>query len=91
MRNLAEEDVFRGPSLKGRQRETWKEILCGSITTARELSEHFEIDDSGLGTVVSRYPMRINPYYLGLIKEKGGHLYKQAVPDLRGDNRSKGV
>jgi lysine 2,3-aminomutase len=82
MKNLAEEDFLRGPSLKRPQKETWKEILSGSLTTVRELSEHFEIADAGLENVLSRYPMRINPYYLGLIKKKGDHLYKQAVPDL---------
>jgi lysine 2,3-aminomutase len=33
--------------------------------------------------VVSRYPMLINPYYLGLIKEGGDSLFRQAVPDIR--------
>ena len=70
------------PSAKRLQKEAWKELLCRSLTTVRELSEHFEIDDAGLQSVLSRYPMRINPYYLELIKKKGAHLYKQAVPDL---------
>ena len=65
------------------KKETWRELLSSSLTTVRELSEHFEINDAGLQSVLSRYPMRINLYYLGLIKKKGDHLYKQAVPDLQ--------
>jgi lysine 2,3-aminomutase len=82
-KNFAKQDFLVKPSLKRPQKETWKELLSSSLTTVRELSEHFEINDAGLQSVLSRYPMRINPYYLGLIKQKGDHLYKQAVPDLR--------
>jgi lysine 2,3-aminomutase len=71
------------PSTMRPQKEAWKGLLTRSLTTVRELSEHFEIDDAGLQNVLSRYPMRINPYYLGLIRKKGDHLYKQAVPDLQ--------
>ena len=31
----------------------------------------------------SRYPLRISPYYLELIKRVGEPLYRQAVPDIR--------
>ncbi|MBW2016632.1 MAG: KamA family radical SAM protein [Deltaproteobacteria bacterium] len=65
----------------GRSRETWREILARSITSPDELPAHLATGD--LSEVTARYPMRINPYYLGLIKEKGDGLYEQAVPDLR--------
>ena len=31
--------------------------------------------------VASRYPMRITPYYLGLIEEAGDPIWRQCVPD----------
>ena len=76
-------DNFLGKRPGRKSKESWKELLSRSLTTGRELSEHFEIDGVALQSVLSHYPMRINPYYLGLIKKKGSHLYKQAVPDLR--------
>ncbi len=33
--------------------------------------------------VVSTYPMRVNPYYLGLISQTGDPLWRQAVPDIQ--------
>lgn len=70
-------------ALPRKSKESWKELLSGSLTTVRDLATHFEIDAAGLQEVLSGYPMRINPYYLGLIKQKGDPLYKQAVPDLQ--------
>ncbi|MCK5341261.1 MAG: KamA family radical SAM protein [Desulfobulbaceae bacterium] len=62
---------------------SWKQILCQSITTPDALPTSIEIDRAPLQKVIARYPMRINPYYLGLIKEKDDPVYKQCVPDLR--------
>ncbi|NIA23843.1 MAG: KamA family radical SAM protein [Proteobacteria bacterium] len=36
-----------------------------------------------LERVVKRYPMFINSYYYGLIKDKGDPIYLQSVPDIR--------
>ena len=36
-----------------------------------------------LRLVVERYPMRVTPYYLGLIKEPGDPIWLQCVPDGR--------
>jgi lysine 2,3-aminomutase len=63
--------------------EPWELILFRTITRPERLSPFFEIDGSELQEVVSRYPMAINPYYLGLIKAKGDGIYRQAVPDIR--------
>lgn len=83
MKNLAGQGFLAELPPRGRQRGTWEEILARSLTTARELSEHFPVDENGLQSVLSRYPMRINPYYLALISKRGDPLYRQAVPDLR--------
>jgi len=62
---------------------SWKKILSQSITAPDDLPTSIEIDRALLQEVVPRYPMRINPYYLSLIKEKDDPIYKQCVPDLR--------
>jgi lysine 2,3-aminomutase len=61
----------------------WKQILLQSLTTTEALSAFFEIDETALQKVTDRYPMRINPYYLGLIKKKDDPIYKQCIPDNR--------
>lgn len=33
--------------------------------------------------MISRYPMAINPYYLGLIRSREDAIYRQAVPDIQ--------
>ncbi len=64
-------------------RQSWQEILSRSIVSARDLSGPSAADGAEIEQVISRYPMRINPYYLGLIQEKGDPIYAQAVPDIR--------
>ena len=70
--------------------ESWESILSKSVTTPEQLSGYFETDESNIRDVVVRYPMRINPYYMGLIKKKGDSLYKQAVPDISEISDEKG-
>lgn len=69
----------------------WKHILSASITTPEALSRHFEIDDEILQRVTSLYPMRINPYFLGLIEKKGDPIYRQCIPDIREVTEGKGL
>jgi lysine 2,3-aminomutase len=64
-------------------REAWEGILSRSITSAPDLSSHFEVDVAAIGEIVTKYPMRINPYYLGLIRAEGDPIYSQCVPDIR--------
>ncbi|MBW2179780.1 MAG: KamA family radical SAM protein [Deltaproteobacteria bacterium] len=64
----------------------WHDMLSASITTAGEIAKHLPVDPSHIRNVISRYPMRINPYYLSLIKSsksKEGGLFKQVVPDIQ--------
>jgi lysine 2,3-aminomutase len=63
--------------------ESWERILLRSITTPRELSSILEIEESEILKVTSEYPALINPYYFGLIREKGDGIYRQAIPDPR--------
>ncbi len=60
----------------------WQEILASGIDTAEELARCLPVDVESIRRVIRRYPMRINPYYLGLIRAGGDPFWKQAVPDL---------
>jgi lysine 2,3-aminomutase len=61
-------------------RQPWEELLSRSITTAGEISSVVDANEAEVQEVAARYPMRINPYYLQLIREKGDPIYNQAVP-----------
>lgn len=52
-----------------------------SLTTAEETAEIFGLNLQEVKQVASRFRIRINPYYLSLIKRKGDPIYRQVVPD----------
>ena len=53
---------------------SWRKTLSQSITTPDALPASIEIDRRLIQEVISRYPMGVNPYYLGLIKEKDDQI-----------------
>jgi lysine 2,3-aminomutase len=61
--------------------EIWQNLLQKSITDPVRLAQHFNVDPTPMLEVAERYPLRINPYYLSLIREVGDPIWKQAVPD----------
>ena len=61
--------------------EAWEKSLKNSVTSPEELSGLFRVEASALAAVVARYPMRITPYYLGLIESAGDPIWRQCVPD----------
>ncbi len=61
--------------------ELWQHSLNGSLTRPETLAERFGIDAAPLVAVAGRYPMRISPYYLGLIRQVGDPIWRQCVPD----------
>jgi lysine 2,3-aminomutase len=63
--------------------DTWQKILQKSLTSAKEISEHFDIPLADVEKIQDNFDIKINPYYLSLIKEKDDPIYKQVVPDLR--------
>ncbi len=63
--------------------QNWQSILRKSINQPGQLARLFNIDPEPLEQVAATYPMRINPYYLSLIKKPGDPLWRQAVPDER--------
>ncbi|MBN2062914.1 MAG: KamA family radical SAM protein [Deltaproteobacteria bacterium] len=63
--------------------QPWEKILSESVTTPDGLSAFSDIDNNDIRDVTSIYPMRINSYYLGLIKNGGDAIRKQVIPDIR--------
>jgi len=61
----------------------WQTLLNKSITRPEQLAAEFNIEAADLRPVTDAYPMRINPYYLSLIKQANDPIWKQAVPDPR--------
>ena len=58
-------------------------MLSESIIRGTDLPSSFGLNASEVQRVTDRYPMRINSYYLGLIKHKGDAIYRQCIPDIR--------
>ncbi|SDZ82610.1 L-lysine 2,3-aminomutase [Desulfuromusa kysingii] len=63
--------------------EEWQQSLKQSVTSVKQLADDFDFDQRQLEAVAARYPMRISPYYLGLIEQVGDPIWKQCVPDVR--------
>ena len=62
--------------------EHWQTLLQESITQPAQLQPVFGITPEPLHKVTQKYPMRINPYYLDLIKQPGDPIWRQVVPDV---------
>lgn len=63
--------------------ERWQKLLQKSLTTAEEVAEVFGLNVEDIRRVAGAFRIRINPYYLSLIKARGDPLYLQMVPDIR--------
>ncbi len=63
--------------------EGWRKLLQKSLTTAEEVAEIFGLNVADVRRLAERFRIRINPYYLGLIKAKNDPIYRQVVPDIR--------
>ena len=60
----------------------WKRLLFESTVSLDSLP-HSPAHRELLERVISRYPMRINPYYRRLIGKENDPIYRQCVPDIR--------
>jgi len=60
--------------------ETWQRLLQASITKPGDLTRKYGIAPGPLEQVAEQYPMRVNPYYLSLIKSVDDPIWRQAVP-----------
>lgn len=63
----------------------WEELLRKSIVSVDQLDSMCKgsIDKEKLKAIIKKYPMRINPYYLSLIKKKDDAIWKQCIPDTK--------
>ena len=61
--------------------DPWQQSLRDSLTDPAHLAARFAIDPAPLQAVARRYPLRITPYYLGLLEGPGDPLWRQCVPD----------
>jgi len=66
-----------------KEMQTWKRILADSIMRPEDLPPWLEVEGANTRQVIARYPMRVNPYYLRLIRRKGDAIYRQCIPDPR--------
>lgn len=64
----------------------WKKILHNSVNSPAAIARHFDFDHTALEATFTSFPMRINSYYLNLIKAVGDPIWKQAVPDILEEN-----
>jgi lysine 2,3-aminomutase len=62
---------------------SWQEELKNAVIGSVGLSRELGCDLAETEAVIARYPMRIPPYYLELIRTTGAPLWRQAVPALR--------
>lgn len=70
---------------------SWRTILSQSIRSCADLPAFVQADRDRLQAVTARYPMRINPYYLSLVKAPGDPIYRQCIPDVREISETAGV
>ncbi len=62
--------------------ERWQRSLVKSITKAKDLANHFDVDEAEAGEVISEYIMRITPHFLKLIKDKDDPIGRQVIPSI---------
>jgi len=63
--------------------ELWQQMVRDSIHTVDQLVDKFSIDRSVAEKLIEFFQVRINPYYLSLIKYPGDPIWMQCVPDIK--------
>jgi len=63
--------------------EKWKQILRRGVADPAEIARRFGVPEEPLRRAAERFPFRISPHYLSLIRAAGDPLYRQCVPDGR--------
>src|SRR3972149_1454129 len=61
--------------------ERWQHILKKSLIKGHQVSAEFDLEQEKIDKVIEEYPVRINPYFRALIREKGDPIYRQVVPE----------
>ena len=60
--------------------QEWKRLLRSSLDDVVGIALRLGIDPDEISDVMARYPARINPYYLSLIREHGDPIWRQCIP-----------
>ncbi len=68
---------------KGTGTKKWKQLIKEMVTTPEELAKKTTVNIDEIRKVHKEFPLRINPYYLSLIREKDDPIWKQAIPDTK--------
>jgi lysine 2,3-aminomutase len=63
--------------------EEWRRLIRASIARPEELAALLDLDLEETRRTHEIFPLRVNPYYLSLMRERGDPIWKQAIPDPR--------
>ncbi len=63
--------------------ELWQQMVRDSVHTVDQLVEKFDIDRNVAESLNEFFQVRINPYYLSLIRYPGDPIWQQCVPDIK--------
>jgi len=63
--------------------ELWQEMLRASVDSGKDLVERFNFDKELAEKLNSLFHIRINPYYLSLIRYPGDPIWLQCIPDAQ--------
>jgi len=63
--------------------ERWRNTLSRGLSDPAELARRFGVPADPIRRAAEKFPFRISPHYLSLIREAGDPLYRQCVPDER--------
>ena len=61
--------------------ELWQEMLRQSVDSGKDLVERFGFDPKLAEKLNTLFHIRVNPYYLSLIRYPGDPIWLQCVPD----------
>jgi lysine 2,3-aminomutase len=61
--------------------ELWQEMLRQSVDSAKDLVDRFAFDREAAEKLNKLFHIRINPYYLSLIRYPGDPIWLQCIPD----------
>lgn len=63
--------------------ELWQELLRQSVDSAKDLVDRFGFDQEMAERLNKLFHIRINPYYLSLIRYPGDPIWLQCIPDSK--------
>ena len=67
-----------------REQDDWQALLAASLTSPAELAATLpDLEAAELERLDRSFAVRINPYYLSLIRAPGDPIWRQAIPDIR--------